>query len=157
MRLKSAILSAAALITMAVGVGAATAAPAAAAPVPERAPAPAAVTAAGNCANGTLCVWHDVFSGPSCYWSGNFADWNDYNCGNKVSSIRNNGDPRFKNDAVALYYGPNHTGAYACIGSRDTWDLQNDVYRFDHGGFWADGYGQNVNNNIRSHKWIDHC
>jgi hypothetical protein len=163
MKLKTLILAVAGLL-LAAGLGTAglTSASAEPAAQPERAVAAApaadpAVTASAYCKWGNLCVWWDVWNGPHCSWSGNFNDWNAYNCGNKVTSIHNNGAPA-KYDAVALYWGPNHTGAWTCIPRGAKWNLRDETHVFNRvaGGNGA-GFWQNINDNVRSHKWIDHC
>ena len=137
--------------------GPANTAPTAAMSAPLTAGVEDSATASFACEPGALCGWLDSSgTGPGCYWQGNFGDWMDWGCGNTVSAIKNNANFWDDYAAVDLYYGPNYTGAHACISAGSFWDLGSGEYHFTYGQGEA-GFGDNVNNNVRSHRWVHYC
>ncbi|MET9089249.1 hypothetical protein ABZX77_46540 [Streptomyces sp. NPDC004237] len=106
-------------------------------------------------ADGNLHVWTQPHAGGHhCAWSGNSDNWGT--CRNLTSDIFNNGYPGGL-DAVDLYWGTSATGAHACISQGDSWpDTTTGQYRFTYGEGQG-GFGQSVNNNISSHRWVDYC
>ncbi|MFF0158492.1 hypothetical protein ACFYRY_13295 [Streptomyces sp. NPDC005263] len=114
-----------------------------------------ATARSAQAADGYLHVWTDPHGGGTpCFWSVNADDWGP--CTNKASDIWNNGYEA-RNDAVDLYWGAGATGAHACISRGDSWpDLTTDQYRFTYDS-GKKGFGQSVNDNIHSHRWVDFC
>ncbi|MCS0603577.1 hypothetical protein NX794_20510 [Streptomyces sp. LP11] len=106
-------------------------------------------------ADGLLHAWTDPYGGGTpCFWGGNADTWGP--CRNKASDIWNNGYA-VTLDAVDLYWGLNATGAHACIGRGDSWNnLPSGQWRFTYGSGLG-GFGQSVNDNISSHRWVDYC
>jgi hypothetical protein len=106
-------------------------------------------------ADGRLHVYTPPYGGGrTCSWVGNADTWGS--CRNLVSDIWNNGYPG-GNDAVDLYWGVNATGAHACLSQGDRWpDLINDPQHFTYGAGQG-GFGQSLNNNVSSHRWVDYC
>ncbi|MFJ9817287.1 hypothetical protein ACIRU3_18820 [Streptomyces sp. NPDC101151] len=92
--------------------------------------------------------------GNTCSWLGNADSWGS--CRNLVSDIWNNGYAG-GNDAVDLYWGLNATGAHACISQGDRWpDLTTGRYHFTYDS-GKPGFGDSLNNNVSSHRWVDYC
>ena len=148
----------------AVGLGtvlapAASAAPAPA-PVPGASSAQAATAAAAPNAtalapaDGYFYAYADSnYGGKYCRWVGNDTDWSSCSPGgnlrNQASSLWNNGYAGSFDD-VYVYWGLSYGGAYACIGNGLAYsNLSN--YVFPVGG---SGVGENMNDNISSHKWV---
>ncbi|MFJ4878452.1 hypothetical protein ACIP93_25050 [Streptomyces sp. NPDC088745] len=106
-------------------------------------------------ADGLLHAWTDPYGGGTpCFWGGNADTWGP--CRNKASDIWNNGYATTL-DAVDLYYGLKATGAHACISRGDSWNnLPSGKWRFTYGAGQG-GFGQSVNDNISSHRWVDYC
>jgi hypothetical protein len=115
---------------------------------------PTAAHAQPNAYDGNLYAYNDPNqSGTHCAWSGNAGTWGA--CENEASFLWNNGYAGI--DAVDLYWGEFNTGAHACISRGDVWrDLSNGQYHFTYGQGLA-GFGDNVNDNIASHRWVDYC
>ncbi|MBB5857560.1 hypothetical protein ACFQ05_18300 [Amycolatopsis umgeniensis] len=120
----------------------ATALPAGAATAPPTASA----------ADGYVYAYTEV--GADCHWSNNAPSWGD--CTNNVNAVFNNGYMA-TNDKVNLYWGASYAGAWACIGRGDTWwPLSSGQWIFSWGP-GRSGYGQSVQDNIASSKWVSYC
>ncbi|MEV0912674.1 hypothetical protein [Streptomyces hokutonensis] len=114
---------------------------------------PTAAHAQPSNADGKLHVWNDPeATGTECTWTGSAGTWGA--CENKGSTIWNNGYSGI--DAVDLYWGEFHTGAHACISRGDWWETAGGTYHFTYGQ-GLQGFGDNVNDNIASHQWVDYC
>ncbi|MFC9424823.1 hypothetical protein [Streptomyces sp. NPDC056987] len=143
------------LSVMALGTVTALAVPATAqaaeTPVGPAAGASASVIAA----DGNFYAWRDINGGGgNCAWSGNDSDWSTCSPGgnmrNQASDIWNNGYAGSYDD-VLVYWGLNYTGAYACIPNGRSYNPLTSYY-FPNTGT---GGGQNMNDNISSHKWAN--
>ncbi|SBT50524.1 hypothetical protein [Micromonospora auratinigra] len=135
----------------------------------QAAPKPTPHTDAHRLASGSgyLYVSQDAYwAGRWCWWYNADNNWDtistaeNANCDNNNRySMRNLASSAW-NDSntgrpVALYIHTGYTGAYACLGAGDKWD--------DLTGAWfswgsnRDGYMQNTNDNIASHRWLSSC
>ncbi|MFF3591710.1 peptidase inhibitor family I36 protein [Streptomyces sp. NPDC002387] len=105
-------------------------------------------------ADGYLYAYNDPeLEGTRCRWAGSAGTWGS--CENEASSLWNNS--YYGIDAVDLYWGEFHTGAHACISRGDIWgDLSGGQYHFTYGQGLS-GFGDNVNDNIASHQWVEYC
>jgi hypothetical protein len=99
-----------------------------------------------------------------CGWVGNDTDWSTcydnagdlHNMLNQASSLWNNGYAGGY-DKVNFYWGKSYYGAWACLGVGDYWaDLPLGREHFTWGP-GLPGYGQVVNDNVASHKWVTRC
>lgn len=121
--------------------------------------APAASAADGN----VYAYDGTYFSGKYCGWVGNDTNWTTCSGGgvaqnlrNQASSLWNNGYSG-GNDDVNFYWDTGYSGAWACLGTGDYWaDLPLGVEHFTWGPGLG-GYGDTLNNNISSHKWVSYC
>ncbi|WP_405590759.1 hypothetical protein [Streptomyces sp. NBC_01190] len=106
-------------------------------------------------ADGLLHAWTlPGGGGTPCFWGGNSDNWGP--CRNAASDIWNNGYA-VTLDAVDLYWGLNATGAHACISRGDSWNnLPSGQWKFTYGAGLG-GFGQSIDNNISSHRWVDYC
>ncbi|MDQ1037569.1 hypothetical protein QFZ75_003985 [Streptomyces sp. V3I8] len=105
--------------------------------------------------DGYLHVYTQPYgSGTECKWEGNSNNWGA--CRNLTSDIWNNAYLG-GNDAVDLYTAPDAGGAHACIDAGDRWiDTTTNQYHFTYGA-GLEGFGQSINNNISSHRWVNYC
>jgi hypothetical protein len=112
-------------------------------------------TRAVAASDGYLHVYTQPYGrGTECKWEGNSNNWGA--CRNLTSDIWNNAYLG-GNDAVDLYTAPDAGGAHACIDGGDRWiDTTTNQYHFTYGA-GLEGYGQSVNNNISSHRWVNYC
>jgi hypothetical protein len=116
-------------------------------------------------ADGTGCLWAwdrpyaDPY-GVQCAWFNSDTNWGD-DCvfeetpggmRNQASSLVNGTS---RNNYARLYYHPDHTGAWACIGPGEYWDnLYN--WWFNHGAGLG-GYQTRIDDEIASFKWSTSC
>ncbi len=121
------------------------------APVGAQAATPAASAPAA--ADGFLYAWeHAHAGGAHCRWNKENANW--AGCRNRVSDVWNNGFPG-RLEAVRLYYGLAMTGSWVCLQQGESIpDLKAAGTLFTGPGA---GQGQEVNDNVSSHKWVDAC
>ncbi|MEU8706636.1 hypothetical protein [Streptomyces sp. NPDC048565] len=110
---------------------------------------------AAQAPDGLLHAWTDAGGrGHHCTWGGPSDNWGT--CRNAASDIWNNGTA-VTLDAVDLYWGTSGTGAHACISRGDSWNnLPVDIHKFTYGQGLG-GFGESVNDNISSHRWVDYC
>ncbi|MFI0977623.1 peptidase inhibitor family I36 protein [Streptomyces sp. NPDC021093] len=116
----------------------------------QAAEAPAVPAPSGAAADGKLHVYLDFnYVGECAAWTGNSTNWGT--CRNKVSSLRNSGYPGSLDD-VWVYYAPNYGGAKR--GVHNGVGLDNlTKWTFDPNT--GSGSGQQLNDNISSHKWTN--
>jgi hypothetical protein len=101
---------------------------------------------------GDRCRWfYDDRDWDTCAWAGVRTSMFD-----KATSLHNNGYA--SNLAhVNLYFGRGHLGAYRCMPNGTIWlDLVNRPVTFNQNP-GEGGYGQSLNNNVASHKWVQRC
>ncbi len=93
-------------------------------------------------------------------WSQTFSDGNipvwENGFRNNTIYVSNNGYPGGR-DKVNIYWGSHYTGAYACIGPGDGWDLYGDWFftwtrNGDRRGHW-----EKVLDNAASSRWVHTC
>ena len=104
-------------------------------------------------ADGYFYVWNNAsFRGTRCRWAGNAANWG--RCRNRASSALNNGYLATYDD-VNVYWGANYGGAWHCVvrGRR----LHNMEYDRFNRGRGRPGFGQVMNDNASSHRWVRSC
>lgn len=105
--------------------------------------------------------------GEYCRWSGNDSNWETCKDGdgdsvyegmyNRASQMFNNGFPVGYDD-VNVYWGLSYEGAYRCLARGNHWDdLPLNRETFNHRGTNGRGYGESLNNNVASHKWVNSC
>jgi hypothetical protein len=116
---------------------------------------------------GYLYAWEAAdHLGRSCWWFNASTNW-DYIAGNSLNACSDNSRASIRNKAssvwndgnsgnpVNLYIHPGYTGAWTCIGAGVAWtNLQNHNFNY---GAGRDGYGDNSNDNIASHRWRSYC
>jgi hypothetical protein len=112
---------------------------------------------AGATADGYFYAYEHAYQGGKyCRWVGNDGDWSSCSPGgnlrNQASSLWNNGYAGVSED-VNVYWGLNYTGAWACIANGYYYANLADWYFPTNGS----GGGENMNDNISSHKWSDSC
>jgi hypothetical protein len=157
--MRKSMMSAAALGLAAAGLIAPASAAQAA---PQAGSAATAVTAAA--ANNCNSVWPgrngNVYAYDNTYCSGylgstpgNDADWNAggggfANASDRASSVINAGYTG-SYSIVKFYYLANYSGGYNCLAANEFFvdDLSRNTF----------SNGANMNNNIRSHKWVNSC
>ncbi|MEU1372307.1 peptidase inhibitor family I36 protein [Streptomyces triculaminicus] len=138
------------MVSTAVAALAVTAAPFAA-QAAEPAPPP---TVAGpdsiKAPDGNLYAWYHLnYQGPACTWAGNSSNWGS--CKNQATSLWNNGYPGNLDD-VWVYWGSGYTGAGRGVYNGVALpDLRQ--YTFDAGT--GRGAGEQLNDNIASHRWVN--
>jgi hypothetical protein len=119
-------------------------------------PAAADYYGSGTSRNGNVYLIKQ--DGYSCHFSGNAPTLGS--CTNNLSEVDNDGYTYY--GYVNLFWGPNYTGAYACISPGDFW-VQS--------GHWAGsngppvtfsrgsgpGKGESIWNNVASIQWVSRC
>jgi hypothetical protein len=112
-----------------------------------------------SCGDGYVYAWDNIWNDDnyatiSCRWYNDDPNWQN-DCGNFRSyagAIQNNSA---HGNSVNLYFHPDYTGAWACLGSGSVWrDLR---YNYFSWGAGLDGYGQALNNEVASSKWVRSC
>lgn len=126
------------------------------APAPAHGAKAAAATApSAAAADGYFYAWDGANrTGKYCRWFGDDADWTSCSPGgnirNQAGSIENRGYPgAYAN--VDVYWDTGYGGSYACIPNGWYYADLSQWY-FSNPGT---GEGENMNNNISSHKWIN--
>jgi hypothetical protein len=134
-----------------------------------------AAIAAGTLATATAAMAADGYvyaydqpygwsrGGDACRWYGNDTDWGNCSWYGRTLSMKNRASALWNNgyaggyDKVNFYWGTGYYGAWACLGVGDYWaDLPLGREHFTWGA-GKPGYGQVVNNNVASHKWVTQC
>ncbi|MER6575924.1 hypothetical protein [Nonomuraea sp. NPDC001023] len=102
--------------------------------------------------------------GKYCRWLLYDTSWADcLNGENQTISMENQASQMFNNgfpggySVVKLYWGRNYTGAWRCLASGNHWDNLSLGRETFNGGAGLSGYGQSLNDNVASHKWVDAC
>jgi hypothetical protein len=111
-----------------------------------------------------------AFSGPnqsgfSCSWDRgvNDSNWDScppfgMNMHNNAESLYNRTFPGDANNRVNFYFHTGYGGAWACLGPGDYWgDLTLHIEHFNRRGSSSAGFGQPLDRNIGSHKWVPYC
>jgi peptidase inhibitor family I36 len=139
----------------------AQAAPTAAAPasaaVQHQPVAPAVADAAACCEGGYFYGWKGTYyTGGECAWFNSDTNFGN-DCGgfrNAISSAYNNSNA---GNVVRLYYHPDYTGAWACLGAGDFWyDFPAQNIRFTWGS-GQDGYNAQADNESASFRFRATC
>ncbi|MEV6965218.1 peptidase inhibitor family I36 protein [Hamadaea sp. NPDC051192] len=116
------------------------------------------LSAPAGCPSGDFCVWTlPNGGGTRCLATPKSSSYWGANCANRDRTLYNNGinDPNGYNN-VRIYWGSNHTGAWACL-HRGTYWLSADEASFNFGGTGAPGWGEYLTNDAASHKWATTC
>jgi hypothetical protein len=100
-------------------------------------------------ADGYFYVWNDINAGgQQCRWFGDSSNWGG--CRNKASSMENNGYAGSYED-VRFYWDAGYGGANDCLWNG--YYVPNlAAFAFPNNG---SGGGENLNDNISSHKWAN--
>ncbi|MFF3670793.1 hypothetical protein [Microtetraspora malaysiensis] len=103
---------------------------------------------------GKYCRWADDDGAwTTCYDGGG----HEVNMENQASQMFNNGFPGGY-DTVRVFWGRAYTGAWRCLAPGNHWDdLPLGRETFNGGGSSKAGYGQSLNDNVASHRWVNGC
>jgi hypothetical protein len=106
--------------------------------------------APNGCPSGDFCVYRRGNGGELCgTFAGDAGNWG-VRCANNNMTAFNNGNWCTGCQDVNIYWGPNQSGAYRCLG-RGGFLLYMDLDHFDRGG--PAGLGEAMGNNSVSHRW----
>ncbi|MFI7462293.1 hypothetical protein [Nonomuraea sp. NPDC049646] len=107
---------------------------------------------------------HPYGQGKYCRWLIYDASWADcLNGENQTISMENQASQMFNNgfpgnyDVVKLFWGRSYTGAWRCLAPGNHWDNLSLGRETFNGGAGLSGYGQALNDNVASHKWVEAC
>jgi hypothetical protein len=106
-----------------------------------------------SAADGYFYAWTGTYrTGTTCRWFGDSDHWGS--CRNTASSAENRGYAGPYDD-VNVYWGTSATGAWTCMANGGYWlDLTLCIEWFNNG---SPGWGECVNNNASSHRWVNSC